>query len=160
MFGKFILWGLLTAAPVLGQISYVAQKSTSLSAAAEVITVQQPAPSSTNKLAQLKTAFVACSVACTVTLERNGTFASATTLATRNVNTNEAASTLTAWSSSNVGTGIVLQVAPIAAGGYLVFDLSNPSINLKPFIGTSENFTIRISSITGTAYITINWTEQ
>lgn len=156
---KKVLFCLLTTAvPLLGQISYVAQKTTALSSAAEVITVQQPNPSSSNRFVDFKTAFVSCSVACTVTLERNGTFATSTTLTPLNVNPGETAATVTAWSSSNVGTGSIIQKADIAAAGYLVFDLTG--INMKPQTGTGSNFTLRTTSITGTVNITINWTER
>ncbi len=154
-----LLWiGLLTAAPALAQISYVAQKTTSLSGAAEVITVQQKAPASTNRVVNFKTAYIDCSVACTATLERNGTFASSTTLTPLNVNPSETTATATAWSGSNVGTGTVIQVASISAGGYLVFDISN--VVLQAQDGTGANFTLRTSSITGTVHITIIWTER
>lgn len=150
----------LLASPLWCQISYVAQKTTSLSGAAEVVTIQQRAPASSNRFVDFKTAYIDCSVACTVTLERNGTFASTTALTIANVNPGETATTVTAYSASNVGTGTVIQVVSIQAGGYLVFGLDNPSINLKSQGGTSENFTLRTSSITGTVHITINWTER
>lgn len=154
---RSILLGLL---PLVSwaQISYVAQKTTSLSSAAEVVTVQQP--NSGSRFVELKSAYIDCSSTCTVTLERNGTPATATTLTPANVNPGEGAAAATAWSGSNSSGGTVIQVATIQAGGYLVFDLTTPSVNLKLNRGNGENFTLRTSSISATVHITINWTER
>jgi hypothetical protein len=135
--------------------NFIATKSTALTATAEVITIQQPASSA--KFVRFKGAYVACSVACTVTLERNGTAATSTTLAPVKANPQSAtAATAKAWSASNVGVGTVLSVYPIAAGGSIVIDLSDHVFNAA---STAQNLTLRTNAITGTAYITIQWTE-
>src|SRR5574342_237649 len=86
-----------------GQV-FIATKQTSLSGAAEVITVQQPA--SNAKTVSFIGAYVDCSVACTITLERDGSAATATTLTP--VALNSGTATATAWSGSDVGAGTVL----------------------------------------------------
>lgn len=136
--------------------NYVVTKQTSLSGAAEVITVQQPATGS--RQVSFKSAFVDCSVACTVTLERNGTAATATTLAVRNVNPGELAASAVAFSSSNVGTGTVLGTASLVAGGAVIFDLTG--INFAQGSVANNNLTIRTSSITGTVDISISFTGK
>lgn len=157
MLRRFSLLAVLLPTAALGQIQMVAQKTTVLSSAAEVITVQQPATGT--RLVKFLSAYIDCSVACTVQLERNGTAASSTTLVPLNVNPGESTPVATGWSSSNVGTGSVIQVTSISAGGYQVYDLTG--INLKPINNfTGQNFTLRTSSISGTVHITILWTEQ
>lgn len=151
---KLILF--LLPSLLLGQISYVAQKTTTLSSAAEVITVQQPAASS--RILDFKSAYVDCSVTCTVTLERNGSPASSTALTILNVNPGESTAVSTGWSSSNVGTGTVINVISIGAGGSQVFDLSG--IYITNNNNTGSNFTVRTSSISGTVHITIKYTER
>lgn len=141
--------------PTFAQTYFIAQKTTVLSGAAEVITIQQPA--SNSKVVRFISAYIDCSVACTATIERNGTVASSTTLAPVNVNPNEPGGAATAWSSSNVGTGTVLHVSSITAGGYTVFDLNG--INMPSNNNTGYNLTLRTSSITGTVHITIKYSE-
>lgn len=151
---KLILF--LLPSLLLGQISYVAQKTTTLSSAAEVITVQQPAASS--RILDFKSAYVDCSVTCTVTLERNGSPASSTALVILNINPNESTAASTGWSASNVGTGTVLSVVSIPASGSIIFDLSG--IGLLANNSTGQNLSIRTSSITGTVHITVKYTER
>ncbi len=155
---RLILLSLIFSSAALAQIGYVAQKSTSLTSAAEVITVQQP--SSGSKLVEFKSAQVDCSVACSVTVERDGVGnpATSTTLVPRNINPNETTAKATAWSSSNVGVGSVLNIATLAAGSFVVFDLNG--IYLPVSNNPGNNFTIRTSAITGSVNITIKWTEK
>lgn len=151
---------ILFALPIIsfGQQAYIAQKSQSLSAAAAVITVQQPATG--GRSVEFKSAYVGCSVACTVTLERNGanTFASTTALTVANVNPNEVAASATAFYDSNVGTGTVLNIVQIAAGSFIVFDLTG--VYLPAAGGKGANMTLRTSAITGNTDISIKWTER
>lgn len=153
-----ILSLLLLTLPFLAQaqISYVVTKQTALSAAAEVITVQQPTTAS--KQVNFKTAYIDCSVACGLTIERNGTPATTTTLAVGNVNLNETAASSKAFSSSNIGTGTVLATLSIPAGGSIVIDLS--TIQFLQGADQGKNLTLRTSSITGTVNIIIGLTEQ
>lgn len=143
----------LLTLPVFGQ-GFVVQKTTSLSGAAEVITVQQPATGSRRVL--FNAAYVDCSVACTVTLERSGTPATATALTVNRINAGETAPSVLAFSGSDVGAGTVLSVISLSAGGSTVIDLTA----MKWEKGTTTtNMSLRTSSITGTVHITIQFSE-
>jgi hypothetical protein len=129
----------------------------SLSASSTSATVQQPA--SGGKLLTLDYAKVYCSVACTVTQSQNGTAASATAVPPVAVIPFSAASPVASfYSPSNAGSGKAIGGALHLQAGQEVF------INLKslvlPNIGTGSNYSITISSITGTANITLVWTEE
>lgn len=152
-----------------GQTSYdqlfSAYKSTSLSGAAETVTVQHVASyviggvTYSTKPVKFVSAYLYCSVACTVTLERGGTAASSTALAIVNVNPrnpNKQSTTSQAYSSSNVGVGTIINTYTIGAGNFVSIDLS-----LSQMLGgVADNFTFRTSSITGTAAIQLMWYEQ
>lgn len=131
---------------------YSVVKETVLAAAAEVITVQQPASGALT--VRLKSAYIDCSVACTITLERNGTVAAGSTITPAPLNAGTAK--VTAWSSSTVGTGTVISKFTLPAGGGVPLDLSGISLIGN---GTGKNFTIRTSSITGTVHVNIKLTE-
>lgn len=131
---------------------YVAVKETALTGAAEVITIQQPATGALT--VRFKTAWVDCSVACTITVERNGTGATATTLTPSPLNSGTAKAK--AWSGSNVGTGTVISKFSLPAGSGVPLNLAGITLVGN---GISKNLTIRTSSITGTVHINIVWTE-
>lgn len=151
---RFLLL-LLACCPGWSQIYYAASQTTTLSAAAEVVTIQAPATQAAmTRLIQMKGVAVVCSVACTVSLERDGTAATSTSLTVNPVLNNAPAATATAWHSSNVGSGTVLSQYQIAAGGTLNLDLSNKWLGAP-----SQNVTIRTSSITGTVNINFMWAE-
>jgi hypothetical protein len=153
--GIRLLLLILAWLPCQAQIYYTATKTTSLNAGPEVITVQAPTTAAgMTKNIQLVGASITCSVACTATLERDGTAATGTTLASTALLKSSPAATTTAWSSSNVGTGTVLSNYSIAAGATLPVDLSS-----KWLASAGENVTIRTNSITGTVYITFMWIE-
>lgn len=137
------------------QIFYSTSKTTALSGAAEVVTVQLPA-TGTNTVNFLG-AWVDCTVACTLTVERNGAAATSTTLAVNNINPGQTAAAATGWSSSNVGTGTVISRIGIAAGGGVSIDLTKIRMTGN---GTGQNLTIRTNSITGTVNITIVHSES
>ena len=149
---RFLLF--LLSLPAFAQV-FVVQKTTILSGAAEVITVQQPATNS--RRVEFDRAYVDCSVACTVTLERTGTPATTTTLAPLNINTGETGITVKAFSSSNVGIGTVLSVISLPASGAVVIDLSK--IRFEKGTNTT-NLTFRTSSISGTVDIVIQAREM
>lgn len=154
---KKLLFSFLSLSSLAFCQNYVVQKTTVLAAGAEVITVQQPATSA--RQVTFISAYFDCSVACSFTLERNGTAASSTTLAVRNVNPGETTASTTAWSASNVGTGTVI-------GGYNCTAACSVSIDLTgiafPQGGstTATNLTLRSSSITGTVDIIIKYSEK
>jgi hypothetical protein len=132
-----------------------------LTAQTTALTVQQPA---TNGIqAAVDQVVVYCSVACNVTININGTAATTTagTITPLLPTPLNAAVPLNSFTSSNVGAGT--QQGPIlhvAAGATvtLCFTQACGSPNqfvLPPGAGTSSNFTVNISSITGTANIAI-----
>src|SRR5437016_4831410 len=95
---------LLTVGLCAGQISYVANKTTALSAAAEVITVQQIAAGT--KTLQFVSASVDSTVVTAITIERDGTAATSTALTPAQVNpVIGVVATAKAWSASNAGAG-------------------------------------------------------
>lgn len=151
---KYILF--LVPLALSAQTAYVAQRTSSLSGAAESLTVQQA--SSNRKTIKFVAAYIDCSVACVVTLSRDGNPASSTSLTTAAVNGRSSASSATAWRSSNVGTGTTLSVVSLTAGGSAVFDLSLININSNEDQG--KNLTVSTDSITGTVHVLIQWTEQ
>lgn len=132
--------------------SYTATRTSTLTSSAEVITIQQPA-TPLRKL-QFQGAAIYCSVACDLTVERDGTAATGTALAASAVNPLYRASTVSAYRSSDVGAGTTLATYTISAGGTLSLDLAD-----KFLIGAGENFTLRTASITGTVRITVQWKE-
>lgn len=139
----------------LAQYSYSVVKTTTLSGAAEVITVQQPSSGSTTVRAV--GAYIDSTVAIDITIERNGSAASATSLTIANVNPGDATPRATAWSGSNVGVGTIISKATIPAGGSQLFDLTRI---IMAGNGINKNFTLRTSSITGTVNIIIVYTES
>lgn len=155
---------LLFVAPFFGQTTnpdkdalFSTAKTTTLTAAAEVLTVQHTA--TTNRTLTFRYAYIYCSVACTVALERSGTAATSTTNAIVNNNPNNTfaqTTTATAYSTSNVGAGSVVNTYQVAAGAFQSIDLTNfilPS-------GIADNLTLRTNSITGTVQLQLQWVER
>ena len=134
---------------------YCAAKTTALTGAAEVITIQQPATGS--RSVAFRGASIYSSVEAALTLERDGTAASSTTLAVVKLNASADTATATAWSSSNVGAGTTLSAYTVPAGGTLVLDLGGIWMLGD---GTAKNLTLRTASITGTVKINVCWQEQ
>jgi hypothetical protein len=148
---------LLFSLPCYSQIyGYAAVKKTALVKTAEVITVQQPATGSTT--VRFLGASVYCSVACEITVEKNGTAATTTTLAITRINPDFGPATgiATAWSSSNAGVGSVIGIYSIAAGATMTLDLSEIRLVGN---GTGKNFTVRTDAITGTVIVNVQWEE-
>lgn len=148
---------LLTGA-AFGQQGYTAAYTASLITAASVVTVQTAAASSTTEhnAVSFVGAYVDCSVACTFTLEINGTPATTTSLALSSLSTPSTTPSCTAWSASNVGVGTVLGTYSLTAGKSIALDLSTILFNQ----GTNlSNLTIRTNSITGTVHTVIQFTE-
>ena len=153
----------LAAASAFGQTTYYnrtykALYEASLSGAASTVTVQQPASGA--RTVYIKSVYVYCSVACTFTLERNGTAASSTSLTPVSMSANNPTVAATAWRTSNVGAGTTISPTyRVGAGDYefLAFTLGDMVL---AGTGTTKNFTVRTNSITGTAEIEIVWEEQ
>lgn len=148
-----VLFLLLAAlAPALAT-DYAFSYSTTVSSAAAVVTLQRDATGGKNP--HMLGASLYCSVACTVTLERDGTPAttsldgSATKLWSSGGSTQRAQ----AYSASNVGTGRVIGRYYICAACTTVVDLS------RLYLVSDGNFTFRSSSISGTAAVNWYWEE-
>lgn len=151
---KLFLLGLFGVS-CFGQI-YTVRKNTSLTATAEIVTIQQPATGA--RYVTFISAYFDCSVACSFTLERNGTAASSTTLAVNNINPGETTVATTAWSASNVGTGTVLASYNCTAACSVSIDLTG--VVFQQVNGTGTNLTLRSSSITGTVNIIFKYSEK
>ena len=126
----------------------------SLVSAAEVITLQQPAAD--GNFVRIESVEVWCSVVCDIMLERDGTAATGTALATAVVSSGTPA--LNAFHTSDVGVGTAITTKTIPANTIIpiVFD---GGLYLAP-TGTGSNFTARTSAITGDVKITIVWRER
>lgn len=152
---KLALFCILLAISAAGALSatdtYVVVRKSSLSSAAEAITVQLP--SGTTRTVAFRGASVDCSVACEVTIERDGTAATTTALSVAKVNGTSPASAASAYRSSNVGAGTEIGRQSVAAGGKLVLDLTNKGLL------AGENLTIKTNSISGDVIVNIEWTE-
>lgn len=157
---RFVLLLAAFASLAAAQARYTATTGdVSLSAAGTKFTIQQPATS--GRLVKLETAVVYCSVACDVTQTHSGAAATATAGTTSQLPPSSpsypAASTV--WTASNVGAGTAASgISHMTAGQSVVFDLSK--ITLGPGAGTASNYTIVVSTITGTANITLYWGEK
>lgn len=128
----------------------------SLSSAGTKFTIQQPATNANS--VQLEAATAYCSVACDLTMAQNGTAAS-TTAGTVNLLLPFGVPALaTVWTASNVGSGTAAGgILHLAATEKITIDLSKISMGNT---GTATNYTFVISSITGTANITVFWSEK
>lgn len=152
-----LLLTLLIAWSLTGQTSvtrYQANKTTTLSGAAEKITIQQPTRSPVQ--VQLETADIYCSVACTITFYQNGSAATATTLTPTFVS--GATGSALAFSGSDVGTGTTLKSFTLAAGATI--NVSLYDFALKKGASGGNNFSIGTSSISGDVRIQIQWSER
>jgi hypothetical protein len=135
--------------------SYIYYKSTSLSGAAEKVTVQQPSSAARN--VRFKSASVYCSVACTVTISRDGTAATTTAGTVVALSADYRTPKATVFHTSNAGSGTTLFTQVIAAGATFVFDLVGIELDQS---STARNLSIGTDSITGTATIAVKWEER
>jgi hypothetical protein len=133
--------------------TYTVERKTSLSASAETITVQLGSAVGVVRSVGFVTASVYCSVACEVTLERDGTLATTTAITPQKVNPEDNVVTATAYRSSNVGSGATIGRQILGAGALMVFDLHDVGLT------AGKNFSIKTDSITGTVVINIKWKE-
>jgi hypothetical protein len=139
----------------INQPKYIVYKETTLSTAAEVITIQQPAVGA--KIVNFTDAFIYCSVPCNPQVELNGTAATATALTITPGSTLLATTSTTAWSASNVGSGTVVAKFAVPAGTTYPLDLSGIQLSTN---NTSKNITIRTDAISGIVRIQLRWIEQ
>lgn len=129
-------------------------KATTLSGTAEVVTLQQPAAD--GEIIRVENVEVWCSVACDITLERDGTAATGTAL-TPIVKVTYGTAVTNAFHTSDVGVGSVITTKTLPLN--TIIPITFPGgLYLAP-TGTASNFSVRTSAITGDVKITMIWTE-
>lgn len=141
---KTLLLCLVSACAFAQAPTFAVFRESTLAGAGEALTLQQPSSSAKDTLPQ--SAALYCSVACTVTLEINGTAASSTAGTVVDLLGQSNTSTTTAWVASDVGTGTTVAKYVIAAGSTYVVDLTG--IRLRGS-NTAKNMSLRVNSITG-----------
>lgn len=143
---------LLLSSVLSGQGTYGYERTASLSGAASVVTIHLLTGAS--HTVRFQGATVYCSVACTFTLEFNGS-APTGTLAGTTPDLGGTARTpqAKAYHTSDSSGGVTIKTYTVAASTETSIDLS--FIGLK----ATNNLTIRTSSITGTARTYFQWRE-
>lgn len=154
-----LLLMLTMSAALFGQTfdsRYALIKNTTLAGAAEKITIQQPASGA--KRVRILSVTAYSSVAATVTLSRDGTAATTTALAPVPVSGYGPTSTVSGFHTSNVGSGTTISIPyRIAAGSTIVIDMAGVDLSGS---GTTKNFTVTTSSVTGDVSLQILWREE
>jgi hypothetical protein len=136
--------------------TYTATCDTTPSAATTACTIQQPASGA--KTVEFVEAFISTAAATDITFTCNGTAASGTAVTPAVNNPGVAsAATATAWHTSDAGSGTACgPTIPLSAG-------AAPTLNIADYQlrgnGTTKNFTIRASSMTGRIVIVVKWRE-
>lgn len=133
---------------------YLVSYAATLSSAAGVVTVQQPASGGRN--VQFVWASLYSSVACAYTFERDGTAATMTAGTVAKINPDIRNATATVFTASDVGAGTNLGNHGLAAGAEQPFNLDDKTLHGD---GTAINFTIRTAAISGDVKIVIAWKE-
>lgn len=150
---------LALALPLAGQINSFSATTGDvvLAGAGTAFTIQQPATN--GKQVQLIAAVVYCSVACSATQSQNGTAATATAgTITGTLPLPTTPSSATVWTASNVGGGTAVgPIYHLAATQTITLTLAGMTMGNT---GTATNYSITISSITGTANIAVFWSER
>lgn len=135
---------------------YAVYRSTTLTASAEKVTVQQ-VTGQNSKAVQFDSAVVYCSVACVVTLSQNGTAATTTTASIVPLNLSPT-STTGAYYASNASGGNTISTYSVPAGATWVIDLKN--LYLPANASSGANLSIGTNSISGDVKISVFWSEQ
>jgi hypothetical protein len=124
----------------------------SLSSAATTATVQQPATN--GELIAFTKVVATCPAACTITQTQNATAVTASSGTAGTVvgtdPTSGASFLLTFWTAVTLSGGTVTNAFPCSAACTQAFDISAIKFGNT---GTSTNYSVTISSVTGTAYI-------
>ena len=152
---KKVLWLFLVPLMSFGQAVYTVSKTTTLAGTTEVITVQQPATS--GKIVRFTSAYMDSVGACQVTVERNGTPATVTTLTPIAASPSSPAPTTNGFSGSDAGVGSIITRLNIPANGSAIVSLTGVMFNQG---GTGNNLTVRYASCTGVVNIVITYTES
>jgi hypothetical protein len=145
---------LLSAVAAFGQYRgvYGYQKVSALTAAAETVTIFLPTTQPGRQVLFVG-ATVYCSVACTFTVERDGTTPTATAGTAVELNGGMAATAIP-YHTSNVSTTTTIKNYDVTPTQELSIDLLDKS--LVP----GKSLTIRTNAITGTVRIYIHWRER
>jgi hypothetical protein len=146
---------LLLAVTVLAPAGEIYQytKTTGLSATAESVTLHLPS-SASGVQAVIKSASVYCSVACTITIERDGSAPTTTAATAVRLNRYSQPAAVTPYYSSDVGAGTGLSSFRLAAGALLPLDFGGKV--LQP----GDNLTLTTDAITGTVVFNFQWEER
>lgn len=127
-----------------------------LAGAGTKLTIQQPATN--GKQVTLEAAILYCSVACDVTQAQNGAAATATAGTANGLIPFGPPASATVWTASNVGSGAASGgILHLAAGERLTLDLTKIRMGNT---GATNNYTLVVSTITGTANLTLFWSEN
>lgn len=150
------LWiALLVAALAIAQGprgNYTYQKSTSLSGAAETVTIHLPS-SAGSRTVKFVGASVYCSVACTATLARDGTAPTTTAGTVVKLNSTDSTASAVPYHTSNVGAGTTIKTYTIPAASEIPIEFDLKGLKL------GENVTLSTNSITGDVRIFFQWQE-
>jgi hypothetical protein len=163
---KQVLWlfilALLVAVCVLAQTApspttrvYSAFYAATPTGGETVLTIQQPATGARD--IRFLAASVYCSVACTASLEMNGSAASSATTTATKLDSRAPAAASVIYAASNSTGGTVINQYEIAAGSQVAVE--GIGLVMGANVASKQNISIRISAISGSANIWIAWLE-
>jgi len=135
---KILILGLLAIAAHAVEYTIVSD----VTGTSNVVTIQQD-PNATPKVVAGVEAGVAVDGACTVTIERSGTAATATAGTLNPVVSTSSTAAVKVYTGSDVGTGTVLSKIKLTSAGFARFPLS--SIRLAAIKDATQNFTVRVA---------------
>ena len=156
---KLFLLLLLLVLPLPSAITgtYIFYQQASLTSSAQKVTIQQV--SSGTRDIHFDSVSMWCSEDATFTLSKAGTAATTTAGTIVKINTPNPASTVTAYTSSNVGSETTLNAYAFKKDSSpLVIDLKSMVIPRNS--GTTGNLTLGTNSITATCRISFLWDEE
>jgi hypothetical protein len=152
----FLLAALLVGDAQTSYPKFTAFRESTKSAAAEVITVQLPKDSV--KRAEFLDISIWSSATIDVTIEINGSAATATSFQPYPLNNRSAGAVATPYHGSNSTAGQVIDKFTLDSGSTLWLDISD--IVLSNGMTTPQNIVIRTTAFTGTARFKVTWQER
>lgn len=132
--------------------NYTYQKSTSLSSAAETVTIHLPS-SAGSRTVKFVGISIYCSVACTATLARDGTAPTTTAGTVVKLNSTDATASAVPYHTSNVGAGTTIKTYTVPAASEIPIEFDLKGLKL------GENVTLSTNSISGDVRIFFQWQE-
>lgn len=150
----------LAALPAFAQNTFISSSGDVSLSAAYAVTLQQPALTALTgaKPLTLVSTTVFCTVAATVTHSSNGTAATATAgTPVAQPGNGTAPATATFWVASNTTPGTTLHIDHVPAGTTYTYVF--PPRSILPMTGAGSNYTLTLSSLTGTCNVSITHTE-